>query len=576
MRRPLQEWIAGIGLLTVVGYLASPAGSPIQLRGDGGIPSANQETSQPALSITFDQDKCRGIPAVLYLTMCKAPGFEELVAPCVIQSSYPAPVDQKDWAARMAPYVPCVIESLGSPDPCIRQFAIRLLTKIEDNRAVEPLIEYLEWSDPRWETSIEARKALARTFRTSDVVPYLIQAIEMGIIREDVESCTRIPSDPRLFPCLFRLYSEAKSVSDKAAIFRIVARHLPNRDSEGLVKSLFLEWKDRSGYDAEVSFLIEKIAGPDTAEDIIDYYFRHCQDWTRCWRVVQAIQGIGEDTYLLFLRRGFESCQERARPGWGKKLFEIMVQFRAPASFERGEDSTEWMARKASDLLPYAGFDSVKDLMERSPEGSPSASPAARAALWEKASTLFPSNLEVQCAIQELLCKLYGPNVTGEMEKSLGALERALDLDAQRTQGKRPPRPDWIRLRNDLQEKLDRRNLQKGLSIAGLTPTLLGNPTGPFQGKLLLPSDSPWDLVSQPPFCYLDYRNSDGSLTTVPGRLVRYKFSPEGANVLLFTIEPELQEAVLPSSVESVRIRLLYLPKTEGFRGTVSSDFIVP
>lgn len=486
------------------------------------------------------------------------------------------PEEERSWTERMRQYVPTLLRGLQSENGCIQQECIHCLERIKDPRAVEPLWRLLQIYPLETEVGVSALQTLAITYQEKRVVPILTQAIKerqtLDPVLYSVWDCVeRGVVDPRLADAtLDRLEMSPAELTSMSA-FQALSRQASGGTHQRQIAAFFKRHLSQPQFAENGSSVATLIASEDTFEDIRAFYSHYCPgEKTDCARVYGLMYNIGGDKFLEFSRQQFEACQDpREKSRHARELIRLL-KTKIPSPFPSDRTLPDWLISHAGEALNYAN---ASEILFLDSELRQAGSPESRAAYWEKLAPRFVEFKANYYWIQLQLYNLYGPNAIGDDEKALRAITAALEncgLDCPSG----PPK-EWVQNRDFLQKRIEFRNLSAATRIAALTPARRNRCSGAWRAQLLCPDSNRAVLMECPPFGYLEFTTDAGQTVVVAckTRFLAKHVKPEKGIPLEAT---PLKEFSLPNTgIRSVRLRLLYLPRKEGFYGAiVSQEFL--
>lgn len=528
-----------------------------------------------------DPGNCGAFGTSYYLQTCSAPGFSSLIEPMFKDRFYPEPAYEKDWQARLRPFIPCIIESLSSKDPCVQVAAVMLLRKSEDSRAVAPLLNLLKSNNGSNGVAAEARQTLAVTFKSTMVVPFVVRALTPPLQTErwigyDLQAARNGPRDPRLFDVLYRLFQDPHVKEEKGIILTTLVEQRYGPACDERLRKIFADQMRKPGCLYNIDRLALVIASEQTFDDIQTYFFTHCgypnayNDGLR-----RALQQVGGERYTSFLRRYFAFTQDVQQKKWMAEELVGDLSKAYPVTAPEGKDSLDWLVDQSGQMLSYATARTIWPILQQSPDAKADAPANRRAAFYERAAKLFIEDKELSYQIQRRLYEAYGPNGTDEPEKSLEALSAAnkayVALYSRANVG-----APWGHEEEALRRDIAVQKMREALKVVDARPSNPSNLVGPWSASLLVPKEAPFDLSAARAVAFLDLLGDSGGLFSIPAK-VSLQGQPGGNGAILsMMLQPDSQGLGKMESVKGVRIRILFLPGKSGFYGVVVSEEIRP
>ena len=484
------------------------------------------------------------------------------------------PEQRKAWLERIKRFVPIFLKGLESDNPCVQLDSMSYLGLIQDPGAVEPLLKFIEEYPADSEVVISAMRHLAITYREKRVVPFMVGVIEQGRLGTDlfnrtIQACVDGLRDERLFEALLHLFEGSKDhLYDKGVLSALYHQADDGRHKQQMT-DLYRRHIGDPAFASSALALAPLIASPETFDEIAALYEHVCQDHTaNCWGLYDVLRQIGGPKFLAFSRCQAFATQNPCEMNKNKAVILEDLQKRIPASFPPGQDLVGWLQQNAGDLIDW--FD-LSGLLLRDPNSKPDASPERRAAYWERAAKLFERNKPVLSWIGLQLYKAYGPEGLDDPEKALRAITMALD-DYSSPGGGKPG--EWQQYKSNLERRLRSDRIRAVLRIEAIAPSEPGDVLGAWKGILILPEDAVRETLANRPFAYLDFIDSTGKEVPV---VAEVQFEEQISGVpprLPFSVVPQDRPKGLSEAIVGIRLRLLFLPRAEGFSGTIISPLV--
>ncbi len=483
------------------------------------------------------------------------------------------PAQEKRWIERMKAFVPLLLRGLQSENGCIQRESIYYLAKTKDPRAVQPLFELLRRYSPDSQVAIDSLHVLALIYLDRAAIPYMVRIIDgtdRGMPYQMVlDAASGRLVDERLWRALVdRFERSGAEVHNGVLIQAIAVQAASVRDKREVVR-FFRRNASRSDFQGRAAQLAAIIAAPDTLEDILNFYKAHCPgNRDDCWGLERVIQQVRDPQAVEFWQQELaEQHDPDQQVRDATKVVEAVTGL-VPECLPAGEDFLDWVQDRTRGALALAGQQSVVKLLSMAPEAGPHTPLEQRAAYWERAAHMLRANSGAYSWIQYQLFLAYGPQGLRDKERALEAISLAVD-NYQGRYGGAPE--DWIRARDQLRGELRSDRLSATLRIDHPRPERSDAPFGPWLGQIVLPEEGLTDVTATTPFGFMDFMDASGETTTVPAEVHLLTGNAAKTQSVLFTISPRPGFRPPSSRITSVRLRLLYLPRSTGFCGLVVS-----
>lgn len=483
--------------------------------------------------------------------------------------------DEQSWARRMKSFVPLLLKGLDSENGCIQLEAIRYLEKTGDERAVEPLCRLVQRYPLDCEAAMAALQALAVTYQDKRAVPLLERALAERdypdpLVDALLDTTQRGLIDVRLLRAVMaRMDRSPRSLADLLT-FQALSRQAGDGTHKPEVIAFFKRHLRQPEFGAPGTGVARLIASEETFEDIRSFYTIHCPGKTTdCGTLLGILQNIGGPKYYAFARQRVEESRDPVEKARCASDMARYLKSQVPSVIPAGQSVLDWLVAHAGESLNLADWGEVLLL---DADAKISASPERRAVFWERAAATLRDNKLTYYWIELQLYNAYGPQGLGDDEKALAAIAEVVDHCGPNFPNGIPQ--EWVRSRDDLRRKLQSRSLGASARIEGLAPMTVGRDPGSWSGQLIKPESNGPELTETIPFAYLEYVIAPGQTVVLPARLRFQPSSDASSRTVQFEVTPLPGYSTPSVGVSAVRLRLLYLPRKDGFSGAVVSELV--
>jgi hypothetical protein len=261
--------------------------------------------------------------------LCDDPGYRAAIDTYIERRLSP-PGQSTEWAhwqGTMKNWVACLGSALGDADPEVRRLIVNLLNHIRDPAAIGPLLRFLEGEPRESRVADRVRTSLSQTFKTPDVVPFLVQAARDRKLNcvQAFAGFTGGVRDRRLLEVCLEMFENRYSSSGRSRCWGDVAYQAPADPSDPRLRD-FVRYGivSREPGSAQVANLICSEDGCGwLREFLIDRFKEHGVDCDR--ETLQMLEGLmPREDGTRFLEEIFSlGVRFRCREWLAGKIFEL-------------------------------------------------------------------------------------------------------------------------------------------------------------------------------------------------------------------------------------------------------------
>ena len=197
----------------------------------------------------------RGRPSLEVLVgLCDDPGYRGGINTYIERGLNPPrrQTEWPHWQETMKNWIPCLGSALGDADPEVRRLIVDLLNHIRDPTAIGPLLRFLEREPRDSRAAGRARTSLSVTFKTPDVVPFLVKAARDRKLNclQAFAGFTGGIRDRRLLEVCLDLFDNRYSVSGRSRCWGDIVYQAPTDLSDPRLRDFvrygIVSWESRS------------------------------------------------------------------------------------------------------------------------------------------------------------------------------------------------------------------------------------------------------------------------------------------------------------------------------------------
>ena len=541
------------------------------------VPGVKRSEITPVPRGAMLNGNCRLPARGFSLLLSQDPAFQSVIGD-ELRSEYVVggftPEQRTAWLQRLRGFVPIFLEGLESDNPCVQLDCITHLGLMAEPSAVEPLLRLLEKYPPDTEVAIAAMQFLASNYKEPSIVPRMVAVIQQGGFGTDlfirtIRACQGSFKDERLFQALLRLFEDSKDHPCDKAVFSALYNQADDGHHKKEMTDLYRRHIADPAFASLAPAVARLMASPETFDEIASLYENGCKDQMgNCWGLYDILREIGGPKFVAFSRRQIINSEDPCAKNTNTAVVLEELQKEIPATFPPGQDLLNWLQQNAGDLLDRMDFCAI---LLKDPSSKPDVPPSRRAVYWERAAKLFERNKPIHSWIGLQLYKAYGPEGLDDPEKALKAITMALD-DYQSVGGGKPG--EWQQYKSNLERRLRTQRIDSVIRIDELQPSKPGEVLGTWKGILILPEEAMKEALANVPYAYLDYIDTAGKTTSVETEIQFVEPEPAAKGGLAFLAVPQSPNDLSAEQISGVRLRLLFLPRSTGFTGHVTSTVV--